>query len=236
MSHEAPSLVWSVTCLMVPRVVVAPSGFGAVHWLEVGLLTNRLTMNRLAAFLLSFLFGCGYAFQGSTSILPPSVKTLYIAPVGNSSTEPRLAGFLTESLRDRFGRSGAFRVVDSLSEGDAVLSVRLKGVLIGASTSTSTTNQALQMNNTMVLAAELRRANGQTLWSDPSMTVTRGSAATRGAVVTSSSEFASSGLAAVDLVGLNDREVARSQQQAALMSLVEQAARRVYEESVAPDF
>lgn len=180
--------------------------------------------------------GCGYSFQGSATTLPPSVKNLFIAPVSNSSTDARLGGLLTDALRDRFDRGGVVSVVDDLSESDAVLSVRLKSVVSGATTSTSTTNQALQVNNSLTLAGELRRANGQVLWSVPAMTVSRGSAATRGAVVTSSAEFASSGLAAADVVGLNDREVARSQQAAALSSLVDQAARRIYEESVAPDF
>lgn len=180
--------------------------------------------------------GCGYSFQGSATSLPPSVKKVYIAPVVNSSTDARLAGLLTDCLRDRFDRGGAVSVVDTLTSSDAVLSVKLKGVVSGATTSTSTTNQALQVNNSMTLSGDLRRANGQVLWSVPAMTVTRGSAATRGAVVTSSAEFASSGLAASDVVGLNDREVARSQQGAALSSLVELAARRIYEEAVAPNF
>lgn len=182
------------------------------------------------------LWGCGYTFQGSTTVLPPSVRKIYVAPVINGSSDARLSGLLTEALRDRFDRGGAVSVVDEVSDGDAILTVRLGGVRSGAVTSTSTTNQALQVNNTLVLSAELRRVSGQVLWSNPNLTVTNWSAATRSAVVTSSSEFASSGLVASDLVGLNDREVARSQQQSALSTLVEQVARKLYEEAVAPDF
>lgn len=184
----------------------------------------------------AFFTGCGYAFQGATSILPSSVRKIYIPNVTNGTTDPRIAGFLTEALRDRFDRGGVVSVVDDLSEADAVLEVRVRQFQSGALTSSSATNRALQLDNAMVISAVVRRVSGQVLWTNPDMRVFRGSAATRGAVVTSSAEFASSGLAASDVVGLNDREVTRSQQQSALVSLVDTAARKIFEEAVAPSF
>jgi hypothetical protein len=139
-------------------------------------------------------------------------------------------------LRDRFDRGGVITLVDSIDDADAVLAASIKRVDGGAVTSTSTTNQALQVNNTLVLSAELRRLNGQILWNNPSLVVNRYSAATRSAVQTSTGDFASTGLLASDVVGLNDREVARSQQQSVYGPLVDEAARRVFEESVGPDF
>jgi len=143
---------------------------------------------------------------------------------------------VTEALRDRFDRGGVITLVDSIDDADAVLTASIKRVDGGAVTSTSTTNQALQVNNTLLLSAELRRLNGQILWNNPSLVVNRYSAATRSAVQTSTGDFASTGLLASDVIGLNDREVARSQQQSVYGPLVDEAARRVFEESVGPDF
>ncbi len=195
-------------------------------------------MIRLAC-VCSFLVlvtGCGYSFQGSTTILPSSVRKVFVAQVKNNSTDARLAVLVTEALRDRFDRGGVITLVDSIDDADAVLTASIKRVDGGAVTSTSTTNQALQVNNTLVLSAELRRLNGQILWNNPSLVVNRYSAATRSAVQTSTGDFASTGLLASDVVGLNDREVARSQQQSVYGPLVDEAARRVFEESVGPDF
>jgi len=183
-----------------------------------------------------FLAGCGYSLQGSTTILPSSVRKVFVAQVRNNSTDARLGVLVTEALRDRFDRGGVITLVDSIDDADAVLTAAIKRVEGGAVTSTSTTNQALQVNNTLVLSAELRRLNGQILWNNRSLVVNRYSAATRSAVQTTTGDFASTGLLASDVVGLNDREVARAQQQSVYGPLVDEAARRVFEESVGPDF
>jgi hypothetical protein len=190
----------------------------------------------VCSFLLSVFTGCGYSFQGSSTILPSSVRKVFVAQVKNNSTDARLGVLVTEALRDRFDRGGVITLVDSIDDADAVLTASIKRVDGGAVTSTSTTNQALQVNNALVLSAELRRLNGQILWNNPSLVVNRYSAATRSAVQTSTGDFASTGLLASDVVGLNDREVARSQQQSVYGPLVDEAARRVFEESVGPDF
>ena len=183
-----------------------------------------------------FVSGCGYSFQGSSTILPASVRTVFVDQVKNNSTDARLGVLVTEALRDRFDRGGVITLADSVENADAVLTVAIKRIDGGAVTSTSTTNQALQVNNTLVLSAELLRINGQILWSNPLLVVNRYSAATRSAVQTTTGDFASTGLLASDVVGLSDREVARSQQQSVYGPLVDEAARRIFEESVGPDF
>jgi len=192
----------------------------------------------VARFLLCLFWfsGCGYSFQGSTTILPSSVRKVYVAQVRNNSTDARLGVLVTEALRDRFDRGGVIILVDGIEDSDAVLTAVIKRVEGGAVTSTSTTNQALQVNNTLLLSAELRRVNGQLLWSNPRLVVNRYSAVTRSAVQTTTGDFASTGLLASDVVGLSDREVARSQQQSVYGPLVDEAARRIFEESVGPDF
>jgi len=57
-----------------------------------------------------------------------------------------------------------------------------------------------------------------------------------GSVVTSSADFAGSGLSSADISGLGNRELARGQEQEALSDLADLAARRIYDDAVAPDF
>jgi hypothetical protein len=117
-----------------------------------------------------------------------------------------------------------------------VLTVRIKRISSAALTTTSTANQALELNNSMLLSAELKKLSGQILWADPRIVVDKSSAGTRGALVASTADFSSTGLTQNDIQGFNDRENARLFQQSALLSMVDRAARLIYEQAVAPDF
>ena len=180
--------------------------------------------------------GCGYQFQGGGSVLPAEVKKIYVPRVASVSTNPKIVGLLTDALRDRFDKFGVVQVVDSLEEADAVLEVKLLKSKKGSLTSTSATDRSLQVDNQLTLSGALTRITGQVLWSNPSFTISKSSANARSALITTSAAFSGSGLGAADIVGLSDREVSRSQEQAALATLVDLAAKQVYSEAVAPDF
>jgi outer membrane lipopolysaccharide assembly protein LptE/RlpB len=189
----------------------------------------------IVALILS-LCGCGYQFQGGGVVLPPDVTKIYIPLAQNNSSEAGLAAVVTEALREQFERYGALTVVDEIGDADAVLTARILRVKQGSRTSTSRTDSVQQYDITVSIAGELRRVTGQVLWSNAGMTITGSSAATSGAVVTSSAPFAGSGLSSADLAGLNANEVSRGSRQAVLENLADQAARRIYNDAVAPDF
>lgn len=180
--------------------------------------------------------GCGYTFQGSGSILPEDVKQLYIPTVINNSTESSLTQQLTDALQDQFERYGAVQVLDTNVGADAVLEVRIMQVRQGTRTSTAATDTALTLDTELTLFAELRRITGQVLWRNPSLIVSTAFGTSRSAVVTSTAGFATGTLGSSDLAGLNERELARGQEQEALAQLCEQAAMNIYDSSVAPDF
>lgn len=191
----------------------------------------------LCAFLFSFaLVGCGYTFHGGGSVLPPDVKRVVIPLVENNSTEPGLSTIVTEALREQFERFGVLIVVDSYGEADAVLDARIMEVARKTRAVTSGTDLALQYDTTLLLAAELRRVTGPVLWRNPRVAVSKAFGTTSDAVVTSSVDFAASGLSGDDLATLGDREVGRGQEREALLELAAEAARLVYYEAVAPDF
>ena len=187
-------------------------------------------------FLLAGLLGCGYKLQGGGSILPPDVKKIYVPMVDNFSTEAGFSNVVTEALRDRFERYGVLTVVEDAGSADAVLKAKILKVHRGTRSVTSRTDTALELDTSVTLAGELRRAGGQVLWSNPRIVVSKAYGTTSGSVVTSSADFASGSIGASDLTGLSSREVQRGQEQEALEKLADQAARIIYDQAVSPDF
>ena len=182
------------------------------------------------------LMGCGYNFQGGGTILPPDVHAVYVPLVQNESSEPGLATQLTEALQDRFSRFGVLNVVDTRDMADAVLTVNIEAVRRKSSTVNEETTAALQFDTELLVSGELRRITGPLLWRSEGMLISKQFAGTQGTVVTTSSDFAQSGLNAEDIAALSSREITRGQQSEALSDLIEIAAARIYDESVAPDF
>jgi len=189
-----------------------------------------------ALFVSSVSVGCGYTFRGSESALPPDVKNIYIPQVENNSTKLGLATIVTEAIRDEFDSYGTVAVVDTQSEADAVLKVRILNVKDSTGATRSGTNTALQMQTTMTLAGELRRVTGPVLWRDSAIQATQSFGADSSVVVTSSLDFAGGPSGAGDLAGLSGREVSRGQEANALNTLASNVARQLYDKAVAPDF
>ena len=190
----------------------------------------------LILFLVIALNGCGYTFQGGGSILPPDIKKVSIPVVENTSTEASLTALLTEALRDQFERYGALTVVEDEKDADVVLRARIVRVTRDTSTSSSRTDTSLQRDSVVQIAAELRRVNGQVLWRAPSMRISRQFGTTSDMVNTSSVGFSASSLGANDLSGLSSREIARGQEEDVFSDLADEAARKIYDDAVAPDF
>lgn len=190
----------------------------------------------LLALSVSLPSGCGYQFQGSGSVLPPDVKVVAIPLVENSTTTPGIDVEFTEALRSRFDRYGAVKVVEDRSDGDAVLKARIVRLQNRVRNVTSSTDIELELELVMTVSAELTRRNGQVLWKNPSFQTTESFASVEDVVVTSSSEFAQSGIGGDSLSSLGSREVSRGQQEQAITKLVNEAARKIYLSAVAPDF
>lgn len=180
--------------------------------------------------------GCGYTLKGSGSVLPPDVKTIYVAPAENNSTELGLSDVLTEALREEFDGYGVVSVVDRQSEADAVLKTKITTVKKATQAVRSVSNTAVQMNTTMNISAELRRTSGGILWRMADMKVSKSFGTDASVVVASSADFASGSISSSNLSSLSTREVARGQEKEVLRSLSEELARQVYAQAVSPDF
>jgi len=191
-------------------------------------------MSIVAVYLL--LTACGYTFQGSGTVLPPDVKSIFIPQVQNNSTELGLSDIVTEALREQFESYGVVNVVDRQGLADAVLNVKILSLNRATRTVLGVNDTATQMETTMVLEGELRRTTGALLWKNGMVRVAQGVGTDQSAVVTSSAAFASGSISSTDLQQLSAREVTRSQENEILPNLATEAARKIYDGAVAPDF
>ena len=200
-------------------------------------LSGRLSIIPLGFFMVGGLLGCGYGFQGSGSVLPEDVKSVHIPQVGNLTPETKFTKQLTEALRDRFDRYGVVTVLESPARAHASLEANIQKIERATSTSTSSSDFALQNSITVNIAAVLkRRDTGQVLWSNPNLVVTKVYGASGNTVVTSAPTFSAGSLNAQDLNALNDREIARGQEKEVFGLISDQVAQQIYEQAVMPEF
>jgi outer membrane lipopolysaccharide assembly protein LptE/RlpB len=186
-----------------------------------------------ASFVLS---GCGYTFRGSGTSLPPNVRKIYVADTENLSSESGLSELVTEALRTEFDRYGAVVITDNESAADAVLNSKIVDVRRDSTAVTSQTDIGVQFDTALVMDAELKQRGGPVLWRANKLSISRLSASNSDLVVTSSADFAGGNLDSSDLGQLNNREIARGQDEQVLQNLAEQFAKRAYQEAVAPEF
>lgn len=188
-------------------------------------------------FIVPLIFtGCGYGFRGSGTILPPEVRRIYIPLAENRSTEPSLPRIVTEAVRDEFDKYGVVTVVDSADEADAILSLKILQIRRGSRTTTGRTDSDLQLDTSLSIAGALETISGRRLWTNPGLSISKAIGIDRNVVVSSSPDFAASGLASSDISGLSERELARGQERDAFQALAAQAARQIYDNAVAEDF
>lgn len=193
-------------------------------------------MTRYLLVLFLAFSGCGYAFQGSGSVLPEDVKSVYIPQAINDTTEPGLAQLVTEAMQERFERFGVVRIVDSLADADAVLNTRIVSLNRNKTTVTSGTDTALQFDSVLTIAASIQRTTGPLIWENRLIQARKTFGTASNVVVASSPGFAAGSLNQGDLAALNTREIARGQESQVLEDLAVQAARQVYMQAVEPDF
>lgn len=197
-------------------------------------------MKYLVNFILLFaLLGncsCGYRLQGSGSILPNDIKTVSIRTTQNNTTISGLGPRFTEKLRSRFERAGIVKILDSGEPADAELVTQILEVSARNREVSGRQNVAVEQDLVLLVSAELKKRNGQILYKNPGLSVSDTFGNVSSNVVTSSSSFAQGNLGANSLGSLSQREVARGQSAETLESLMDEAARKLYLESVASDF
>ena len=193
-------------------------------------------MRVICGLILILSTGCGYQFQGGGSILPPDVKTVAIAQSENRTVEPGLALRFQESLRERFDRYGAVKVISDTAAADAVLTTVIKDVSSQVRNTSGATDQGFDQVLAVTISGELKKKTGQILWKTDMLQIYQSFADVSGVVVTTAAGFAGSDQSQTQLGGLSNRELSRGQKQIALNAALDEASRQIYNSAVAEDF
>ncbi len=182
------------------------------------------------------LSSCGYRLQGSGSVLPNDIKTISIRTAQNNTTVTGLGPRFTEKLRSRFERAGIVKIMNSGEPADAELITQIESISNRNREVSGTQNVAVEQDLVFTVSAELKKRNGQILYRNPAIMASDSFGSISSNVVTTSSSFAQGNSGASTLGSLSQREVARGQSAETLESLMDEVARKLYQESVASDF
>jgi hypothetical protein len=188
---------------------------------------NRYFRLLVGVVLLVGIFGCGYQLSGDSHFLPQDVHTIYVEPFINRSRDVGIEKELTSALRSEFYRRGPLRLVDRPDQADAILTgvIRHFDSLIA---SANRKDEVLQYEATLTLDATLRRREpGEILWRTQGTRLTEIYAGSRAAVVTTSAEFKTGTLNALDVRRMTDIQLTETEIRAVREQLIERFAREV---------
>lgn len=183
----------------------------------------------IAAAVLATLNACGYQFVGESSLLPKDAKTMYVEPFVNRSRDVGVEKELTTALRGEFYRRGQLKVVDSSEQADVILS----GVIRSLDSNVATVNrkdEVLQYESVLILDVTLRRREpNEILWRGQGVRLNQVYGGSRAAVVTTSSEFRTGTLNALDVQRMTDIQLTEVERRAVRDQLMEQFAKELHQ-------
>jgi outer membrane lipopolysaccharide assembly protein LptE/RlpB len=187
-------------------------------------------IGKIAVVLLGVaVVGCGYQFGGGGNLIPKDAQTIYVEPFINRAREVGIDKELTTAVRAELYRKGRLRVVDQAEQADVILSGVVRS-LDNQALSINRFDEVLQMESHMVLDVNLRRREpNEILWRGPGIRLSQVYAASRGAVVTTSSEFRTGTLDTADVRRMTDIQLTESQQSGAREQLMARFAQELHQ-------
>jgi hypothetical protein len=194
----------------------------------------RLRSRGVAALLMSAgmlltAAACGYHVAGQSPLFSQDIRRIYVEPFISRTHDVGIEQELTSALRSEFYRRGELRVVDQLDQADAIVS----GVIRSVDSHVASVNrkdEVLQWESVMVLDVSLRRREpNEILWRGPGTRLTQIFSGSRAAVVTTSSEFRTGTLNALDIRRMTDIQLTQSEIQRARTELMEGFAQQLHQ-------
>ena len=178
--------------------------------------------------LLLASMGCGYQFAGKGERFPKDVHAVFVEPFVNRTREVGLEGEVTVALKSELHQKGQLRVVDRLEDAVAVLSGVVRGFdsrVVGVNRH----DEALEYEMTLVLDMSLRRRSpDELLWRTQGARFLDLYSGSRGAVVTTSSDFRSRTLNPADVRQFTDIQLTETLKQEARGRLVAGAVHELH--------
>ncbi|MDP6558935.1 MAG: LPS assembly lipoprotein LptE [Candidatus Binatia bacterium] len=183
----------------------------------------------LLALLLGWLgAGCGYRFSGGGSNLPKEIQTVFVAPFINKSRDVSVGSELVSVFRSAIRQRKRLRIVRRQEDADAILS----GVVRSLRTrviAVSSEDEAIQFETGLVVDLSFRRRSpDELLWYTRGSRLVEVFSGSRGAMVTTSSDFKRGTLNSEDLAQFTDIQLTETLKEGARAKLVQKAAHELH--------
>jgi hypothetical protein len=192
-------------------------------------ISNRNFCMWVGVVLFVALSGCGYRLAAQSDFLPPDIRTIYVEPFINRSRDIGVADELTSALRSEFYRRGQLRLVEQPDQADAILTGVVRAFAANVA-SVNRRDEVLQYEAVLTLDATLRRREpSEILWRTQATRLSDIFAGSRAAVVTTSAEFQTGTLNALDVRRMTDIQLTETELRAAREQLIERFAREVHQ-------
>jgi len=178
---------------------------------------------------LLFLSACGYHFVGQGGGFPKDIRTVYIEPFVNKSRAVGVESEIASVLRSEFYRQGSLRPVGRSEEADAILTGVVRS-LESRVVAVNRNDEVLQFELEIVVDTALRRrVPDELIWRSSAARVAEPYSGSRGAVVTTSSDFKTRTLDPLDVRRFTDVQLTESLRQEAKERLIERLARDLHQ-------
>lgn len=172
--------------------------------------------------------GCGYHFAAEGSGLPSQAKTLYVEKFGNRTRHTGINDEFMRYVEDEVANHKRLALVDSASEADLVLSgdiVYSDSLPVGFNSASEPTIY------TQTISADARLTDAhdhKVIWATRGISSSQQTPAVGEAVVTTSPYFVQQNLRSRDIAGMQDIQVAQTQQATSREQAMETLARNLY--------
>ena len=173
--------------------------------------------------------GCGYQFSSRGAEFHKDVKTVFVETFANRSRDMGFESEIASALKSELRQRGELRVVDRLEQADAILS----GVVRSFDSRVLAVNredEVLQFEMVLVIDMSLRRrVPDELLWRTQGARLSEIHSGSRGAVVTSSSDFKTGTLNPGDVRQFTDIQLTETLKQEARERVAEKFARELHQ-------
>ncbi len=189
----------------------------------------RNCIRGLGLFFLLVVSGCGYQFSGKGEAFPKDVRTVFVEPFTNKSRDVGIEFEITSAIKSELRRRGQLQLVDRVEEADAVLSGVVRS-LASQVVAVNRRDEVLQYQLALAADVSFRRRNPDTiLWRSQGSSLTELYSGSRGAVVTTSSDFKTKNLNVADVSQFTDIQLTETLSREAKERLVERFARELHQ-------
>jgi hypothetical protein len=187
-------------------------------------MTSRLALAAIAI----AVSGCGYHFAAEGSGLPPQAKSIYVEKFGNRTRHTGINDEFMRFVEDEIANHKRLALVDSASEADLVLS----GDIVYADALPVAFNSASEPTiYTQTISADAKLIDNhdhKLVWATRGISSSQQTPVVGEAVVTTSPYFVQQNLRSRDIAGMQDIQVAQTQQASSQQQAMETLAQNLY--------